>query len=153
MSDRSAQHSTIVLARTYNAPIARVFAAVSDPSERRQVVAGCQIVSIEFEQSDLRKGGRDVVRFGHRAPLGYRGESHYHDVVPERRIVCTDSVFAGEMRLWVGVTTLEFVPAGQRTQLRVTIHRVWLEDDERHEGADALYAAWLDGLERYLNDG
>ena len=151
MGDQSAQHSTIILARTYSAPIARVFAAVSDPAERREVAARDQHASIEFEQSDIRLGGRDIFRFGRGPRLGFRGESLYHDIVPARRIVCTDSVFAGDVRLWVGVTTLEFVQVGQRTQLKITMHMVWLDDADSYEGAGDRYAALLDCLDRYFN--
>lgn len=151
MTGQSAQHSTIILARTYNAPIARVFAAVSDPGERARVFAGNGIMTIEFAQSDLRIGGRDSFLFGHETHRRFRGETIYHDIVPERRIVCTDIVYADDNRLWIGVATLEFIPVGHRTQLKVSVHMVWLDDAENHEGSDGRYAALLEALERYFN--
>jgi uncharacterized protein YndB with AHSA1/START domain len=150
MGNPSAQHSTIILARTYNAPIARVFAAVSDPVERIRVHTGSKVLTYEFEQAELHAGGRDVFRFGQGGGRRFRGETIYHDVAPERRIICTDIVSTDGLRLWVGVTTLEFSPVGLRTQVKVTAHIVWLDGADEIEGADGRYAALLDDLGRYF---
>src|SRR5262245_1732254 len=113
MPHPSAQHSTVVLARTYDASAARIFRAISDPIERMRVYAASGQLTVAFEQIDLRVGGRDILRFGRGNDLRFRGESIYHDVVPERRIVCTDIVSEGDVRLWVAVATLELAPLGQ----------------------------------------
>jgi uncharacterized protein YndB with AHSA1/START domain len=150
MPTQTAEHSTISLARTYDAPVARVFAALADPKERLQVMAGSQRLTFDFQETDLRIGGRDVFRFGLRGRLHYRCESLYHDVAPGRRIVFTDVVSAGDVRLWIGVTTLELTPTAKRTMLKVTSHMVRLDDAESYDGCDARYAVLLDDLERYL---
>ncbi len=150
MSTRTSEHSTISLARTYDAPASRVFAALADPEERLQVMAGSQRLTFDFQETDLRIGGRDVFRFGLRGRLQYRGESLYHDIAPGRRIVFTDVVSVGDIRLWIGVTTLELTPTGKRTMLKVTAHMVRLDDAESYDGCDARYAVLLDDLERYL---
>ncbi len=150
MSTWTSEHSTISLARTYDAPVSRVFSALTDPEERLQVMAGSQRLTFDFQETDLRIGGRDVFRFGLRGRLHYRCESIYHDVAPGRRIVFTDVVSVGDIRLWIGVTTLELTPTGKRTLLKVTAHMVRLDDAESYDGCDARYAVLLDDLERYL---
>jgi len=150
MPTQIAEHNTISLARTYDAPIARVFAALADPEERLQVMAGSQRLTFDYQETDLRIGGRDVFRFGLRGRLQYRVESLYHDIAPGRRIVFTDVVSVGDLRLWIGVTTLELTAKGKRTTLNVTAHMVRLDDAESYDGCDARYAVLLDDLERYL---
>jgi uncharacterized protein YndB with AHSA1/START domain len=150
MSDPSTQHSTVVQARTYEAPSARVFRAVSDPIERMRVYAAGAGLTVAFEQLDVRVGGRDVFRFGCGHRLRFRGESIYHDIVSERRIVSTDIVSEGDVRLWVAATTLEIIPVGPRTQLKLTAQVVWLDGADAVEGSDACHVALLAGLDRYL---
>ncbi len=150
MPTQTAEHSTISLARTYDAPVARVFAALVDAEQRLQVMAGSQRLTFDFQETDLRIGGRDVFRFGPRGRPHYRCESLYHDIAPGRRIVFTDVVSIGDIRLWIGVTTLELSPKGKRTMLKVTAHMVRLDDAESYDGCDARYAVLLDDLERHL---
>ena len=151
MTNPTVQHSTVVLARTYDASVARIFRAISDPIERMRVYAASEWLTVAFEQIDLRVGGRDIFRFGRGNSLRFRGESIYHDVVPERRIVCTDIVCEGDVRLWVAATTLELTSVGQRTQLRLTAQVVWLDGADAVEGSDACYETLLASLGRYLS--
>ena len=148
MSPRAAQHSTIVVMRTYDAPVARVFAAIADPGQRLRLYSGGEL-TIRPEEADLRVGGHDVFKFGRGDNLRFRRESIYHDIVPERRIVSTEIVCDGDVRLWVAATTLEFTPVGERTQLKVTAHIVRLEDADI-DGSAPRYEALLDNLERHL---
>jgi uncharacterized protein YndB with AHSA1/START domain len=150
MGDPLTQHSTLVQARSFEAPAARVFRAVSDPIERMRIYAAGAELTVAFEQLDLRVGGRDVFRFGRGNSLRFRGESIYHDIVPERRIVSSDIVSEGDVRLWVAATTLELTPMGPRTQLKLTAQVVWLDGADAVEGSDACYAALLAGLDRHL---
>ena len=149
MSHRAAQHTTIVVLRTYDAPVARVFAAISDPDERLRLNGGGDQLTILPEEADLRVGGHDVFRFGRGDNLRFRREFIYHDIVPERRIVSTEIVCDGDVRLWVAATTLEFTAVGERTQLKVTAHIVRLEDADI-DGSAPRYEALLDNLERHL---
>jgi uncharacterized protein YndB with AHSA1/START domain len=149
MSHRAAQHSTIVVLRTYDAPVARVYAAISDPDQRLRINGGGDL-TVTAEQADLSVGGRDVFRFGRGDNLRFRRESIYHDIVPERRIVSTEIVSAGDMRLWVAATTLEFTQVGERTQLKVTAQIVRLDDADTIDGSAPRYEALLDNLDHHL---
>jgi len=150
MSNQSAQHSTIVVLRTYDAPVARVFAAISDPGERIQIFCPGGQLTVAVERADLSVGGHDVVRFGPGGNPRFRRESIYHDIVPERRIVSTEIVCDGEVRLWVAATTLEFTPMGARTQLKVTAQIVRLNDAGTNDGSAPRFDTLLDNLERHL---
>jgi uncharacterized protein YndB with AHSA1/START domain len=151
MSNNSAEHSTIVVLRTYDAPVARVFAAISDPGERMQIYGAGGQQTVVVEQADMSVGGHDVFRFGPGGNPQFRRECIYHDIVPERRIVSSEIVSDGDVRLWIAVTTFEFTPVGERTKLKVTAQIVRLEDAGTTEGAAARYEALLDNLERHLS--
>ena len=69
-------------------------------------------LTVVVEQADLSVGGHDVFKFGRGGNPRFRRQSIYHDIVPERRIVSTEIVCDGEVRLWVAATTLEFTPHG-----------------------------------------
>ena len=150
MSNSSAEHSTIVVLRTYDAPVARVFAAISDPAERMQIHAAGGEVTVVVEQADLSVGGHDVFMFGRGGNPRFRRQSIYHDIVPERRIVSTEIVCDGDVRLWVAATTLEFTPMGVRTQLKVTAQSVRLNGAGTDDGAAPRFDTLLDNLERHL---
>jgi uncharacterized protein YndB with AHSA1/START domain len=151
MSKSAAEHSTIVLARTYDSPIDRVFAAFSDPEERVRVHALSTSFTFEFYKADQRVGGHDVFRFGPRRGLQFRGETFYHAIAPGRRIICTDIVHAGDIRLWVGLTTIELELIKRRTQVKVTTQIVRLDDDDSIQGAESRYSVYLENLGSYLH--
>lgn len=150
MSNISAEHSTIVLARTYDAPASRIFAAITDPEERSHVLSLRSAFAYVLENSDPRVGGRDSFRFGPRRGFQFKGECIYHVITPNRRIICTDIVQAGDVRLWVGLTTIELAQAGKRTQVKVATQIVRLDDDDSIEGAESCYAVLLENLDSYL---
>ena len=95
-------------------------------------------------------GGRDDFRFGRDDNLWFRRESIYHDILPERRIVSTEIVSAGDVRLWVAATTPEFTRVGERTQLKVTAQIVRLDDADTKDESAPRYKVLLDNLDRHL---
>ena len=132
MSRLSSHHSTIVLARTFDVAIERLFAAIADPGERRQVWAAGDEMTLILDEADLHVGGRDVYRFGRANAPRFRGQSIYHDIVPACRIVSTDMVWEGTSRLLsVALTTLELASPGHGTRLKITSQLVWLDDGDR----------------------
>jgi len=151
MSEKPAQHSTIILGRTYEAPVAEVFAAIIDPEDRGRIFSGSEKLTVTFEQADLRVNGRDVFRFGRGDETALRGEAVYHDVVDERRIVYSDVISHAGACVWVAAVTIEFVAQGARTQVKVTAQTVLLDDVDGLEGVSGRFAAFLDNLQRHLD--
>jgi uncharacterized protein YndB with AHSA1/START domain len=150
MSYPSARHSTIAMARTYDAPVSEVFAAFVDPEDRGRIFSGTDELTVSYEQADLRVGGVDFFRLGRGDDLRFRGQAIYHDVVPERRIVYTDVVSLGESPAWIAAATLEFTPLDQRTQVKLTVQAIGLDGAEALESVSGRYGGLLDNLERHL---
>lgn len=152
MSRRSSHHSTIVLAQTFDVAIERLYAAIADPGERRQVWAAGDEMTLILDEADLHVGGRDVYRFGPANAPRFRGQSIYHDIVPACRIVSTDMVWEGTSRLLsVALTTLELASPGHGTRLKITSQLVWLDDGDAVEGADARCQTLIDNLASHLD--
>lgn len=152
MSRYASHHSTIVLARTFDHAVERVYAAIADPTERRDVWASGDTMRLVLDEADFHVGGRDVYRFGQPGVPRFRGQSIYHDIVPACRIVSTDMVWEGAARLLsVALTTLELASPGHGTRLKITSQLVWLDDGDTIEGSDARLQTLIDNLARHLD--
>jgi uncharacterized protein YndB with AHSA1/START domain len=156
MTGHSVIHDTFTIQRTYPAAPSRVFAAFAS-AETKDVwgdtgdlepAEGDAAVS-EF---DFRPGGRE--RFGHKwQGTTYRYDARYYDIVPDQRIVYCYEMYAGDARISVSVTTIEFVKSGDGTALVYTEQGAFLDGIDgpgasqlRKEGT----AEMLDNLTAYL---
>jgi uncharacterized protein YndB with AHSA1/START domain len=150
MTPHSTQHSTVVFGRIFNAPLARVYAAFSDPKERARVGGAAQKSVFKLDRMDFRIGGSDDFEFGARGVPRFRCRSVYLDIVPFARIVTSDIIYEQDIRRSVVVTTLELKPAGHRTQVKITAQLVWLDGADEIDDLNMRHASLLDNLGRYL---
>jgi len=150
MAEPTTHHATIVIERMFDAPADRVFTALSDPVARAQWSAPSDTAVIIYEEADFRVGGRDIFRCGAKNDPRYRGETRYCDIVPNRRIICTETVDEVDTRLSAALTTAELEPDGARTKLKLTVQLAALDDPRMIEGTKAGYAGALDNLARFL---
>jgi uncharacterized protein YndB with AHSA1/START domain len=150
MSNRSAQHATFVIERTYAAAPARVFAAFADPAAKARWFEGPAGWKLEIREVDFRVGGKERVRGVFPDGLASDFQCTYHDIVPDQRIVYAYDMYHGEKKLSVSLATIEVEPAGGGTRLTVTEQGVFLDGydgaDSREEGTRGL----LDRLESRL---
>jgi uncharacterized protein YndB with AHSA1/START domain len=135
------KYATFTLDRTYAAAPSRVFAAWADPAAKARWFAGA---SGEHEL-DFRVGGREVSsgRPGDGPWLTF--ESHYHDIVPDERIVYSSTMSAETDVTTVSITTVEFVADGDGTRLILTQQGTFLDGHEepswREQGTSDQLAA------------
>ena len=79
-------HDTFIVERTYDVAVDQVFRAWADPMLKARWFAGSiEALGASYEL-DFRVGGREVNRGGPPDGPMYSYESHYYDIVPERRI-------------------------------------------------------------------
>jgi uncharacterized protein YndB with AHSA1/START domain len=153
MSERSIEHASFTIERTYAAPPDRVFAAWADPAAKARWFAGSEEEwDVGPYELDFREGGIEV---GSSRPKGGPVHSYraiYWEVVPGERIVYTYELLLDEVRISVSLVALELKPDGEGTRLSLTEHGAFfdgLEDPaRRRDGTGSLLDALARELER-----
>jgi len=152
MTERSTEHATFVVERTYDAAPARVFAAWAEPAAKQRWFSGPDGWE-QFEYKlDFRIGGREISRVGTTGEPTYTYDAYYHDIVPQQRIVYAFTMDRDETRISVSVATVEFEPLGMGTRLIVTEQDVFLDGHDKVEYREHGTRELLNGLDAALRD-
>jgi uncharacterized protein YndB with AHSA1/START domain len=112
---------TLILRRTYNAPVARVWRAWTDPAELGKWYVADSDHIVHFAEADVRIGGTYRVGFGPPGTTPYIETGRYTEIVPMTRLAFAESVsLNGEvMQGTSNIVELRDVGAG-RTELVLT---------------------------------
>jgi uncharacterized protein YndB with AHSA1/START domain len=147
MSERSVEHATFVVERTYDASPARVFAAWADPEAKARWFAGADDEgggAEEFEL-DFRIGGREISRGGPDGGLVFVFDARYQDIVPGQRIVYAYTMHLDETLISVSLATVELKSEASGTRLIFTEQGAFLdghdEPTQREQGTGSLLDA------------
>jgi uncharacterized protein YndB with AHSA1/START domain len=143
MSERSTEHGTFVIERSYPAQPARVFRAFASVEEKSKWFGpqdGPDGFVLEF-----RTGGNE--RFEADGPDGarYIYSALYQDIVDDERIVYTYEMYRDGERISVSVSTVELRAAEGGTALTYTEQGVYLDG---HDGPGPREHGTRIGLER-----
>jgi uncharacterized protein YndB with AHSA1/START domain len=143
MSERSTEHATFVVERTYDASPARAFAAWADPAAKGRWFGDEEAGEYEL---DFRVGGREFSRGA--APDGgvYTYEAFYQDIVPDARIVYSYDMYRGETRISVSLATVEFKLESAGTRLIYTEQGAYLDGEDKPEYREQGTGSLLDAL-------
>lgn len=151
MTDVTTHHGTVVVEHRINAPVARVWAAFANAKERERWGAPSDTAVFLYEEADFRVGGRDVARCGAKEDPRFRVEARYVDIVPERRVVWTETISeAGQRMLAANLTTLEITPDRTATRLRVTVQVTSFVGAGMVENTKAGHTGSLASMARHL---
>ncbi len=146
MSNRSTEHATFVIERTYDAPPDRVFAAWSSQDAKARWWGPS-----EEHRLDFRVGGSEHLR----ARVGedeYTYEGLYRDIVEGERIVYSYEMQRNGVRISVSVATVELAPAEAGTLLRFTEQGVFLDGHDQPELREHGTGELLDKLAAALGE-
>jgi len=146
----STDHGTITVERMLDAPVSRVYAAYADPKERETWGAPSDTAVFTYDEADFRVGGRDLARCGPKDDPRFRVEARYVDIVPERRVVATETVREVERLLATSITTFELRPAGARTHVKVTVQVTSFVGPDMIKHTKAGHTGSLDNMARYV---
>ena len=133
--------------RIYQAPVAAVYAAWTEPEQVSQWMAPSDDFGRTEATIDLRVGGHYRI-----VMHGPDGEVHrvggvYREVVPNRKLVYTWAWESTPER--ESIVTIEFRPSGQGTELVLTHER--FADTEARDKHQQGWNGCLDQLARYVS--
>ncbi len=150
---RSVVHATFHLERTYDAPVARVWAAITDEAAKSKWFGGApgQWDLLE-RQMEVRVGGRERVRGRWKGGVVTTFDATYHDVIANERLVYTYEMHLDDTKISVSLATMQLKAKGGKTALMVTEQGAFLDGyndaGSREHGTDQL----LDALGASLKD-
>ena len=141
MIQRTAEHGTFVLSRTYPVAPDRVFAAWASKDAKARWFGAPGEVN-ESLTLDFRIGGTETNMGGPPDGPVYTYEATYQDIVTDQRIVYGYIMKADADLISVSVTTVEFADAGNGSILTFTEQGVFLDGHDtpaiREKGTSEL---------------
>jgi uncharacterized protein YndB with AHSA1/START domain len=142
MTERSTEHSTFVIERSYAASPARVFAAWADPVQKAKWFVGPDEWIKITHETEFRVGGHERMSTGPAGGSMHKFDCCYQDIVPDQRIIYSYIMHLDDTPMSVSLTTVELKPEGAGTRLIFTEQGVFLDGTDwvarREEGSQGL---------------
>jgi uncharacterized protein YndB with AHSA1/START domain len=150
---RSVVHATFHLQRTYDAPVGRVWRALTDQAAKQKWFAGPPGRWELLERHmDVRVGGSERLKGRWEGGVISTFDATYHDVIPNERLVYSYGMHLDDKKISVSLATLQLKAEAGTTTLMVTEQGAFLDgyDDagSREQGTGYL----LDALGTSLID-
>jgi uncharacterized protein YndB with AHSA1/START domain len=149
MSERSVEHATFVVERSYDAPPERVFAAWADAAAKARWFGSSE----DRFELDFCVGGRELLQGTDPDGNNYTFEALYQDIVAGQRIVYTYDMLLAKTRISVSVATVEFRPDGVGTRLVFTEQGAFLDGHDTPARREHGMGSLLDELDAELRSG
>jgi uncharacterized protein YndB with AHSA1/START domain len=150
ITERSQVHATFVIERDLDAPLDRVWHALSDSDARDQWFGGGPTFDIQEKSHAFYVGGRAVEDGQWHGGPRSRFESTYTDIVVQQRIVFTYDMWVDDQHLSTSLTTIAIEAEGDRTSLTYTEQGVHFDGLDSAEGREQGTRGILDQLSTYL---
>lgn len=143
-------HATASITKHYPKPVERVFAAFSDPNQKRRWYAERSGNALETFEMDFRTGGSETLayRLGEKSPFPgalITNQEVFQDIVSNQRIVTASAMSFEGRRFSVSLVTFEFIATSAGCDLICTHQDVFFEGAD---GPDLREKGWQDLLAR-----
>jgi uncharacterized protein YndB with AHSA1/START domain len=143
---RSVVHATFHLERTYDAPVARVWKALTDEAAKQKWFGGTPGHWELLERHmDVRVGGSERLKGRWAGGVVSTFDATYHDVIPNERLVYSYEMHLDDKKISVSLATMQLKAEGGKTTLMVTEQGAFLDgyDDagSREQGTGHLLDA------------
>jgi uncharacterized protein YndB with AHSA1/START domain len=140
---RSVVHATFHLERTYPAPAARVWKALTDQAAKDKWFGGPKDVMTILERTmDVRPGGRERCKGRWEGGVVSCFDAVYFDVIENERLVYSYEMHMDDKKISVSLATLQLEARGGETTLKITEQGAFLDgyDDagSREQGTGFL---------------
>ncbi|MEA1676537.1 SRPBCC family protein [Nitrospirillum sp. BR 11163] len=153
-TQRSAVHAIFSLQRTYDAPAARVWRALSDMEAKSKWFGGDPGQWELLERTmDFRVGGTERAKGRWQGGVTSTFDAHYLDIIPNERIVYSYVMHLDARKISVSLATMELTPAGEgRTTLKITEQGAFLDGYEDNGSREHGTGFLMDRLGASLKD-
>lgn len=144
--ERSVVHATFHLERIYEAPVARVWRALTDKAAKQKWfgVAPGKLELIE-RTMDVRPGGRERLKGRWEGGVISTFDAIYHDVILGERLVYSYEMHMNDKKISVSLATVQLKDLGGKTAFSITEQGAFLDgyDDagSREQGTGLLIDA------------
>ena len=150
---RSVAHATFHLERTYDAPVARVWAAITEEEAKSKWFGGAPAQWELLERHmDVRVGGRERLKGRWKGGVVSTFDATYYDAIPNERLVYAYEMHLDDTKISVSLATVQLKAEGARTTLMITEQGAFFDGyddaDSREHGTGQL----LDALGASLKD-
>lgn len=142
---RSVVHAEFHLERSYEAPVARVWKALTDENAKARWFGPQERWELIERHMDVRPGGSERLKGRWAGGVVTTFDAVYHDVIVNERLVYSYVMHLDDRKISVSLATLQLVADGARTTLKVAEQGAFLDgyDDggSREHGTSLLLDA------------
>ena len=154
MPEHNAQLGSFIIERKFDAPPALVYSAFATEKGKQAWFSGpSEQWSLEDRSFDFRVGGSETLTGKWKTGRITRFDAHYHDIVPDARIVYAYTMHVDEKKISVSLATIEFKKAGAGTLLVLTEQGAFLDGYDDAGARERGTIGLIDKLEAALRDG
>ena len=125
---RSVVHGTFHLERSYDAPIAGVWQALTDENAKQKWFGGTPgRWELMERHMDVGAGGRERLKGRWEGGVVSTFDAIYHDVIPNERLVYSYEMHLDDKKISVSLATLQLKGTDEKTTLMVTEQGAFLD--------------------------
>jgi uncharacterized protein YndB with AHSA1/START domain len=155
METQPVVHSTFVIERSYPKSPKIVFAAFIDPPRLRRWFAEGPSHEVEEFHEDFKLGGELRLRYRFKEGTPFPGVAitnvgHFHEIVPDRRLVIAQTMDLGDKRISAALVTVELVAEGEGTRMTCTHQGAFFEGADGPKMREAGWNTMFDKLAKEL---
>lgn len=141
-AERSTEHATFAIERTYPHAPANVFAAFADLETKLRWFGDVDAVRDGRQALDFREGGTERLHLSFPDGTRVTYDARYIDIVPDERIIHAYEMSMNDRRISATVASVEFLAVEGGTRLLINEHGIYLDGldqpAQREHGTEQL---------------
>ncbi|MCW2920614.1 MAG: hypothetical protein JWL76_488 [Thermoleophilia bacterium] len=141
-AERSTDHATFIIERTYAHRPEHVFAAFADLDTKVRWFGDSDAVSNGSQALDFREGGTERLHMTLPDGSAMTYDARYLDIVDNARMVYAYDMTMGGQRISATIASMELQPVDGGTRLVLTEHGIYLDGldkpSQREDGTEQL---------------
>lgn len=151
-AERSTEHATFEIERTFPHLPENVFAAFADLGVKSRWFGGPEYISEDNQALDFREGGTERLHGIHEGQHSTY-DARYIDIVPNERIIYTYEMTKDGRRISATVAAVELTPVSGGTRLKLTEHGIYLDGQDQMAAREHGTNILIDRLAAVLDEG